>query len=572
MRGRPTRSGTGGRPLAPPSAATPASAAALDRWAFPCLAAFIFLMSACHLYYALFSRVPPSTDEAHYMSGALSMANGIRTGTLRGAWEGYQNALGFKAPLVCVPAALLMLTTGGLILPAMLSLVGEFAALGLAAYWLFLRCVRPFQAAVAAALLLTMPLITGLTHRYYVELLFGLLGVVYVGLLIREPWRSPAGSLLVGVVLGLGALCKISFGAFVSVPTAFSLGAAVLLHRRKGLAIIGNAALAGAAAAAVAGSWYAKNWAATLHHARISTETSAATEWLYYPHWIQADLSAGPGVIIFVVALAGATALSRQWRSGLLTAEQRKAWRLVLLPTLTSIVLLSSTINKMTRYTVLTLPAAALLAVVAWPEPGSKRWSRYGMIALVAVCSALALHISFGILPLGEVRIGDIRIIGSHFPLNVPDWYEDNRPLDRRNFRLEEAEAIIARDARTRLPGRRAEARTTVLNLLVDHDYFQVLAALHQSPVNYTWWPGSTASGPQAPDYILGFEGFESVCPGREFHNYYPGLKDDVSSGRVPYTLLAELDGPVGASISIYAKQPAAPEGSRAASYAQPGR
>src|SRR5262249_24760860 len=121
------------------------TASVLDRWAFLLTFIVITLLSVCHLYYVISSRMVPRTDQAHYMSWVLSMAQGIRTGTLSGEWNGYQNAFGFKPPLVCVPAAVLMLL-GGLTLPCMLSLVLTSAALGFASYSLFRHCLRPFHA------------------------------------------------------------------------------------------------------------------------------------------------------------------------------------------------------------------------------------------------------------------------------------------------------------------------------------------------------------------------------------------------------------------------------------------
>jgi hypothetical protein len=166
------------------------------------------------------------------------------------------------------------------------------------------------------------------------------------------------------------------------------------------------------------------------------------------------------------------------------------------------------------------------------------------------------MHNSFGILPVSAVHIGDLRVIDARFPLNIPGWYDDNHPLDRRDFRLAEAEEIVARDARTRLtPGQTAEARTTTLSLQINHDYFQMLSQAHKSPVHFTMWPGSTATGAGAPDYILWFDGFEHAYPGLEHFNYYPALKEDVDSGRVPYHELSHLEGPAGTSIRIFAKQ-----------------
>lgn len=509
------------------------------------------LLSACHLYYALASRMVPSTDEAHYMTGAVSIADGLRSRTLSGAWQGYEDALGFKAPLVCVPAALLMLAGGGLVLPSMVSLVITFFLLGIASYSLFRHCLAPFQAAAATVYLLTMPLTTGLTHRFYVELLLVLLCVVFADVLIREPWTSLRWSLLTGAIFGLGLLCKSSFPALVALPVMYSLGLAVRDSAAQ-VRIVANAAAAGAAGLIVAGPWYARNWRPTLDHARLST---SAPE-LYYPHWIQADLSVNAWIVVVCFAAAGLVAVGVKLVKGTMKPAQKRAWVILLLLGFTTIFLTAITINKATRYTASALPMIACLAAAAFPRIESERWQRWGLTALAAASTVLALHNSFDILPVAPVRIGDVRIFDDRYPMNVPGWYEDNHPLDRRDFRLAEAEEIVEQDARAHShSGHSAEARTTILGLLLNHDYFQLLSSAHHAPVHFSWWPGSASSGPGAPDYILGFENFGPVYPGVHFFNYYPELAQDVASGKAPYLVLAHLEGPSQTAIWIYARR-----------------
>ena len=517
----------------------------IDRWALPLTLAVVTGLTACHAYYVMASRISPSTDEAHYMTGALSIAEGIRGGTLSSIWRGYQNALGFKAPLLCVPAAAIMLVTGGLTLPSMLSLVVTFLVLGLASYSLFRRCVMPFQAAMATTLLLTTPMVTGLTHRFYVELLLVLIAVVYVDLLTREPWVFTGKSLALGLVLGLGVLCKISFPALVALPTLYSLWRAPRAWKTAW-----NVLAAGGAALAIAGSWYLRNWRPTLEHARLA----ASAPELYYPHWIQADISVCAWVVVVLFGVVGLGVVLMRLRQGRFGETQQQAWVMLVLLGLTTVFLTAITINKATRYNATALPMIAALAAAAWPE--NRAWARYGLAALAAASTVLALHNSFHILPVGEVRAGHVRILDDRFPLNLPEWYDDDHPLDRRDFRLADAERVIAQDAREHFPaGRTAEARTTTLGLLPNHDYFQLLAIAEGSPVHYVWWPGSVTSGPQAPDYIVAFEGFERIYPGVHFFNYYPGLREDVAQGKVPYRVLAHLEGPSETGIWIYARR-----------------
>ena len=193
----------------------------LDRWALPLLIAVCAILSIFHVAYLSLSQVLPSADEGHYMSGVYSVGEGIRSGTLAGAWSGYISALGFKAPLICLPAVGLSLIMGGYVFPSMFSLVLIFAATMAAAYSLFRNCLARTPAAAAAVFLGTMPLVTGLTHRFYVEGLLLLLVVIYLDVLIRFGFRGFGGSMLIGLIIGLGVLCKLTFLALSMLPLLY---------------------------------------------------------------------------------------------------------------------------------------------------------------------------------------------------------------------------------------------------------------------------------------------------------------------------------------------------------------
>ena len=166
----------------------------------------------------------------------------------------------------------------------------------------------------------------------------------------------------------------------------------------------------------------------------------------------------------------------------------------------------------------------AALAAVPWrPEKGRKQAAVAAILVFAAVL--LFLHNSFNIFPVERLRIGELSILEDRFPLNVPGWYEDNHPLDRRDFHLAEAEAEIARDAQAHPDAATREARTTQLGLLINHDYFQALASWRGDPVHFTWWPGTKANGPDAPDYIVRCRGFHELYPGKHFIDYYPQLE-----------------------------------------------
>lgn len=518
----------------------------------------IGVLSAMHLVYVAFSRMVPSTDEAHYMSGVLSIVEGIRTGTLGGAWSGYVNALGFKAPLVCVPAAVLMWIFGGLVLPCNLSLVVTFAALGISAYHLFRRCVRPSRAVAATFLLLTTPMVTGLTHRFYVELLFLLLAICYLDVLAANPWERTRVSCALGLITGLGVLCKLTFPVLVALPTAYSLftvRGALSQNIKASLRLVLNTVLAGGIALAVAAPWYAhgQNFRAVWEHSKIA----ASAEACFYPHWIQADLSSGPGVFIAVVAIPALVLVGRD-----LLARRRikppaaQVWILVLLLGLSTVIASASTVNKATRFSVTALPAFALLATMLWDycRPGVVR--RYGLYLLCAISGLLSLQVSFAAIPAGAVQAGDLVLFGSHFPLNVPGWFDDNHPVDRRDFHLDRVDDVVAADAAKRFsPGQAVHARITEFGLLINFDYLGLLSRAHKHSIQYLWWPGAASTGPDAPEYIIAYKGFRDLYPGVHFFEYYPNLERDVESGRVPYELVARLDGAANTHILVYGKK-----------------
>ncbi|MCY3020072.1 MAG: hypothetical protein NTW87_13730 [Planctomycetota bacterium] len=178
------------RPRAAPAVPTAPAPAASDRYAFVVFLAILAVLVVAHLLYLFWSRSMPTSDEGHYMGGAARIVNGFRGAGLAGAWHGYLDALTFKLQFICVPAALLMLVTGEFVGACMLSMVVLFIAIGLAGYSFFRNLFSPAYAAVAAALLLTMPLINGLTHRFFVENYLVLFSILLLDILLRHGGRT----------------------------------------------------------------------------------------------------------------------------------------------------------------------------------------------------------------------------------------------------------------------------------------------------------------------------------------------------------------------------------------------
>ncbi len=485
------------------------------------------------------------------MGGALSIADGLRTATLKGAWNGYANALGFKAPLVCVLPGILMLFGGNHTWPFAAALVSTFTALGLAAYSLFRWCLRPSQAAAASVLMLATPLVTGLTHRFYVELLLLLLAVLTLNVLAGGAWSGLGRSVLLGFLVGLGTLCKTTFVPLLALLLAYSIVREVLRIGPRNLGQLGmlllRVAAAATAAIATAGPWYWRNYAAVAHHAQIASGTDCC----FYSNWLIANLSAGPSLWVAFAALAGAGILVVRLVRGTETLSSAQHWIWIMLLAVSTLAATAATPNKCTRFSATWLPAFCALAAYAFSAIRP-----VAPVVVAAVAILMPVHNSFALLPVQPVRFGDWILLDSSFPLNVPGWFDDNHPVDRRHFPLADAEAAVAADAVGRFTaGERAEARTTELGLFINHDYFMFLTAVRRHPVRFTWWPGTCADCPGAPDYIVTCRGCGSLYPGTHFFEHFPTIEEDLVSGRIPYELLRSFDGPAGSRVLVLAKK-----------------
>lgn len=520
-----------------------------DRYAFRGLLTALAVLAGCHLYYALQSGMVPSWDEAHYMLGAHDLADAVRSGSPRRVWNTWCDALETKPPLACLPAAAAVLVFGNGPKVCLVALVPVFFALGVAGYSLFRNCLAPTAAAVGAILLATSPLVTGLTHRYYVENLLLLVWIAYLDVLLRHPWNHRGWTLAAGGLLGAGLLCKTTFAVTAVVPTAYLLAAA-LRAAPIGLArwrLVIQAAAMTAVGLLVAFPWYRRNWHTMLEHARRSLSEPDCD----YPALgsLAANLTHGPHSFAACLAVVGlAVLLPRLFRG---REPCLREWVALLLTGAAVLVSTVAASNKAVRFSVLWLPTIAALAAWALVALLPLRRVAAGLAAASALSAGLVLRNSFDLLPLGPLRVGDLRLLDSRFALNIPDWYDDNHPLDRRDFSMDRIVQTIDSDAAARFgPGAKYKVRLTVNHLLASPEAF--LLAARGTAGGYELWPGTVPSGPAAPEYILRAKGVHELYPGRFFGDYYPEIEVDAESGRIPYRLLTRLAGPDGVEFAIF--------------------
>jgi len=534
----------------------------LDRHAPTVLVVYILILAACHTSYALQSAMIPSSDEAHYMSGVLSIGRAIQSWSPAAVIQSFRAALGFKPPLICVPAALLYPIVSDVVLASKLSLIVLFIALGLSAYSLFRNLYSPALSAFAAALLITAPVVTGLTHRFYVEGMLLLISMVYLDLLIRDRiWRLRDAALL-GAVAGLGLLAKTLFLPLILLPTSYT---AFLFYcrdstaRKRPLALTGvisRLALLSGIAAAMAWTWYGyhSQWRRVIG---IFSDSLQCSECIYpVVRAFLVNTSSGPYFFLFLLALAGLIPLGYRWFQGRMSTRETQTWVLILLTGLPIVAANAIGSNKTVRYTALTLPAVTALTVFtarSWYRQG--RTLVYFLAAVTAFSTIMVLHNSFAILPL-NLRWGDIRILDSRYPLNPPDWFDDNHPIDRRDFRIREATVLLARDAALHHPqGVDSRVGLLVHGLLINHDYLNLIAQMDRQPLHYDPFYMTETSGDAAPEYVLTCLGCGDVYPGRHWYNPHPDFLEEVNRGTAPYDQIFDLTAPASCRLVGFRKK-----------------
>jgi hypothetical protein len=535
----------------------------LDRRAFFLLLLFIVVITTCHLVYVLRSQMIPSSDEAQYMSGVLSIGRAMQSHSLTAIVQSFRTALGFKAPMICVPAAVLYQIVRDVFTASKLSLIAIFICMGLAAYSLFRNLYRPTLAAFATALLITSPVITGVTHRLYVEGFLLLNIIVYLDLLIRyriDRFRCAAG---LGLVCGVGLLVKVLFLPLILLPTLYvawlSYAACVPRLGRARSAIMPTARLAalGAIAGTIAWFWYgyAQHWRVVLDTAGSSVQCLECS----YPvvRACLVNASSGPYFFVFVLSLIGLFRLATCATSGMVSSRELQPWVVILLSAVVIPTVNVIGTNKSVRYFVVVLPAVSSLAVFAaraWFENGRRL---LGFLLALTVCSTvLVLHNSFGVLPFRSIRLGDLRLLDCCYPLNPPGWFDDNHPLDQRNFRVSEADALFAHDIRGhRPPGWEGRAGLLVHGLLINHDYLNLLAQINREPLQYNPFYLTEINGESAPDYILTCAGCGNVYPGRHWFDPHPDFLDQAKSGKMAYEEIFELAAPANCTLFGFRKR-----------------
>jgi len=225
-------------------------------------AVIVFQATLC-IAWIIVDRIPPYWDEAWYMLQGMEQLQALKSGGLT-AW--YQTWVGLErirpgfVPTLLVPLyALFGLGDDvGLIVNVL-----ALCALLYATYRLGEVMSGPMAGILSAMTLASYPIVVGLSHILLVEMtMMALVALSMLALWKSDGFRNRRLSLLFGLCLGLGLMCKVFYVVFVVGPLAVvALGPCLtrdgrsLMPWRRLL----NLALALAVAACVVAPWYVPN-------------------------------------------------------------------------------------------------------------------------------------------------------------------------------------------------------------------------------------------------------------------------------------------------------------------------
>jgi len=242
------------------------------------------------LYLPICGAAALGWDDSEYISQALATHDQVKDAGVW-TWPQYvaRHQQYLKPPLLVNLLAGATLILGRSHIWGAAGVVLALSSLALlAAVWHMVS--RSFGGAGALAALLAvsgLPVVVAYSPQVVVEVQLAAIVLWMLALLVDSPqgWPGARWALMLGLLLGLGMLAKVTFPFYAAAPLALWLweGRTAGFGRWRALA------LAGLVAAVVAGVWYITNWRDALSYARSaavfvldpgSTATGRIVEWL----------------------------------------------------------------------------------------------------------------------------------------------------------------------------------------------------------------------------------------------------------------------------------------------------
>ena len=358
----------------------------------------VALFASSTLLWLILDRVPPTWDDAWYLSNSLTVYDALTHGGVLGYLAKLNSVFGFKAPLIAALPAPFYLLFGRRWHAAYLVNIASMLLLFAALYRLARRWWNHRAAVFAIAIAGTMPLLYGLARWYMVEYVLTALTAVAVCVLVEsDRLKRDAHTLAFGAICGFGLLLKISFPLFILAPF---ISVWIRSQRRARTLLI-----AALPCLALALPWYAGHLRPTLRFALDSGYGTLAAKYGTGPVWSMRAIAtylshvAASGVSYYFLFLALLLSLLAVFRrqGRMLISDGTTAAPLLFAWVLPFAVLLFG-LNKDVRFIAPLLPAASLACafLLDFTLPRGRAGTAAGAL-LVAFPMLQMFSVSFGI-------------------------------------------------------------------------------------------------------------------------------------------------------------------------------
>jgi 4-amino-4-deoxy-L-arabinose transferase-like glycosyltransferase len=444
------------------------------------LAAFFALAS---LAWICLDRAPPLWDEAQYLLESELLFHTWSDAGAAAFLSAFSRTMAIKAPLITVlPLPLYSWFGEGMRAARAVNVV----FIVLAGWYLFrlgTELVGRRAALLAVLFLNTFPLVAGLSRPLMVE--YGLMSLVIAWMYGLVRWRQGAeraAPWVLGALLGIGLLMKVSFPLYVAAPTVLVLVGDVVRHRRLRAVTVAGACHLAAVGAAIAAIWYAKNWRSALGFVAEGGFGKVAHQFTntlggYWLAWMDEALGAFCGLLLLAVLAGWALAAANGRRVALIARQYVDLWLAWwAVPALA----LSSAVNRDTRYTMAYLPAVALLLGAGCARLAEGRRGKVAVGVIAASSLAIYGYYSFAA---GESGYRP-RVAGLASPIGITSWAH---PPLRERWPGHDVVALIDRDARASM----LESPTVIVlftHRRINAHNLSYLAALARSPARFRIW------------------------------------------------------------------------------------
>lgn len=341
--------------------------------------------------------VPPLWDSAHYLQQSVVLHRALTEDGLGAFLREFSRAMGEKAPLIAALPIPLYAVFGDTHATARSVNLMWIALASSAIFGIGRKLHGPSTGALAALVLNTFPLVAGMSRQYLVE--YGLMALVVLWIYVLLRWSErPAGpyARLLGALLGVGLLMKVTYPLYLAAPTAVVLWQ--WRTREHGVRVLARSALeVMLVAVPVAALWYAKNLASVVRYAvsggfgalgrpygtgSVFSLSAVTDYWLRLANF---GLSVGFSCLLLAI-LAGWCLAKLRKRTPTFATRDTGALALLLAWWVFPFLVLTFAVNKDPRYAVPMLPAIALLIALGISELSDRRRRlAFGLVALFSI-------------------------------------------------------------------------------------------------------------------------------------------------------------------------------------------